>query len=122
VPASGSVFPLGTNLVTCTATNACRTNTCSFNLTVLLSPPPQLCPNPAAVVFSAGGTNDNFGGPQASFPSAGLRLRLNAAGIQNFKAFDECSTNTCFAHVLEPSVVHRVGHAGHRVRACGHRL
>ncbi len=34
VPPSGSVFPLGTTLVTCTATNACSTNICTFNITV----------------------------------------------------------------------------------------
>lgn len=34
-PPSGSVFPLGTNLVTCVATNACSTNTCTFTVTVL---------------------------------------------------------------------------------------
>jgi hypothetical protein len=38
VPASGSIFPLGTTVVTCTATNACSTNTCTFNVTVLQSP------------------------------------------------------------------------------------
>ena len=34
VPPSGSTFSLGTTLVTCTATNACGTNTCTFNVTV----------------------------------------------------------------------------------------
>ena len=34
VPASGSVFGLGTTLVTCIATNDCGTNTCTFNVTV----------------------------------------------------------------------------------------
>ncbi|MEK7675337.1 MAG: LamG-like jellyroll fold domain-containing protein, partial [Verrucomicrobiota bacterium] len=34
IPASGSSFILGTNLVTCTATNACSTNACTFTVTV----------------------------------------------------------------------------------------
>lgn len=38
-PPSGSVFPLGTNLVTCVATNACDTNTCTFTVTVLPATP-----------------------------------------------------------------------------------
>jgi autotransporter-associated beta strand protein/uncharacterized repeat protein (TIGR03803 family) len=33
-PPSGSVFPAGTTLVTCTATNTCATNNCTFNVTV----------------------------------------------------------------------------------------
>ena len=33
-PPSGSAFPLGTTLVTCTATNASATNTCTFSVTV----------------------------------------------------------------------------------------
>ncbi len=35
VPASGSVFPLGTTFVTCSATNACGTTTCTFDVTVV---------------------------------------------------------------------------------------
>jgi uncharacterized repeat protein (TIGR03803 family) len=34
-PPSGSVFPPGATLVTCTATNDCGSNTCSFTVTVL---------------------------------------------------------------------------------------
>ncbi len=41
VPASGSVFPLGMTGVTCTATNACGTNACTFNVTVTGLLPPQ---------------------------------------------------------------------------------
>jgi hypothetical protein len=33
-PASGSTFSVGTTTVTCTATNLCGTDTCSFNVTV----------------------------------------------------------------------------------------
>jgi hypothetical protein len=42
-PPSGSAFPLGTNLVTCTATNSCTNVTCSFTVTVsavTCTPPP----------------------------------------------------------------------------------
>jgi len=33
-PPSGSTFALGTTVVTCTATNGCGSNTCTFNVTV----------------------------------------------------------------------------------------
>ena len=46
VPPSGSVFALGTTVVTCTATNASGSNTCTFNVTVQ-----QL---PASCLFFAG--------------------------------------------------------------------
>ncbi len=37
-PPSGSVFPCGTNVVTCIATNSCgKTNSCTFDVTVLCS-------------------------------------------------------------------------------------
>ena len=44
---SPMVFPLGTNLVTCTATNVVGTNTCSFTVIVLPGPAPRLNVAPA---------------------------------------------------------------------------
>ncbi len=42
VPPSGSLFPVGTNTVTCTASDLCRnTNTCTF--TVIVQPPNTNC-------------------------------------------------------------------------------
>ena len=42
-PPSGSVFPIGTNRVTCVATDAGgNTNSCSFNITVQAAVPPAL--------------------------------------------------------------------------------
>jgi len=40
-PVSGSFFPIGETTVTCTATNVCGTDTCTFTVTVL---PPELVP------------------------------------------------------------------------------
>ena len=40
--ASPAVFPAGTNIITCVATNLAGTNTCSFTVTVLPGPAPQL--------------------------------------------------------------------------------
>lgn len=46
VPPSGGVFPVGTNVVTCTAVDAAgNTNSCSFNVVVLDTTPPDItCP------------------------------------------------------------------------------
>jgi hypothetical protein len=46
VPTSGSVFPVGTNVVTCTAVDAAgNTNSCSFNVVVQDTTPPDItCP------------------------------------------------------------------------------
>ena len=39
-------FPFGVTAVTCTATNACGTNTCSFKISVRKVPPPTItCPS-----------------------------------------------------------------------------
>ena len=60
VPASGSVFGLGSTPVVCTATNACGSNTCTFNVVVLQIPLPTItcpanrttnAPGPVAVTY-----------------------------------------------------------------------
>lgn len=49
-PASGSFFPVGTTMVTCTATDASgNTSTCTFNVTVIRTGPP--CPPANFTVF-----------------------------------------------------------------------
>ncbi len=54
MPASGSTFALGTNLVTCLATNGCgSSNICSFNVTVTLAPALEK-------IWSGLGTNNNW--------------------------------------------------------------
>src|SRR5262249_18565157 len=58
-PPSGSTFPIGTNTVTCTASDACGGSTnCSFTIPVLPLPPPEffslqnLPPPPSSVYIS----------------------------------------------------------------------
>jgi uncharacterized repeat protein (TIGR01451 family) len=77
-PSSGTFFPVGTTTVTCTATNSCGTATCSFNVTVRDSEPPQItCPGNitknvdqgtcgASVSFAATAT-DNCGTPTIKY-------------------------------------------------------
>lgn len=57
-PGSGSFFPIGTTTVTCTASNVCGTDTCSFTVTVL---PPELVPA-GLVGFLNRGWEDAAGG------------------------------------------------------------
>ncbi|MEO8088096.1 MAG: T9SS type A sorting domain-containing protein, partial [Bacteroidota bacterium] len=48
IPASGSMFPIGTTVVNCNATNSCGTGTCSFNVTITLlctAPVISACPS-----------------------------------------------------------------------------
>jgi hypothetical protein len=51
-PASGSVFPGGTNIVTCTATYGSNSVNCSFTITVLI--PPNINNSPTSTNVSAG--------------------------------------------------------------------
>lgn len=51
-PASGSVFPGGTNIVTCTATYGSNSVNCSFTITVLV--PPSVTNSPVSTNVSAG--------------------------------------------------------------------
>jgi hypothetical protein len=56
VPASGSLFPIGTTTVNATATNACGTASCSFTVTVTDNQPPvAVCQN-ITVSLNAAGT------------------------------------------------------------------
>ena len=107
------------------ATDACgNTSLCSQTVTVMDTTPPVLtCANPSVVVFSAGTTDDDFVGPEPAFPSAGLLLRLQTAGISSFKGFDDCNLNTFFAHTftnLPPCITGAKLRV--RFRACGSDL
>ncbi len=121
VPPSGTCFPLGTNIVHCTATDvAGRRSRCCFRVIVQPPNPPIVCANPTILTFTAGTTNDNFAGPEAASPSAGLIKRLNAAGVSNFKGFDSCGVNSFFAHTFTnlPSCIVEAT-LRIRVQACG---
>lgn len=57
-PASGACFPLGVTTVTCTASNACGTRSCSFTVTVRPVPPPTIqCPTNPIIVTAPCDTN-----------------------------------------------------------------
>jgi len=94
-PPSGSTFAKGTNTVNCAATDASgNTAGCSFAVIVRDLTPPSLCAN-APIIYAVGGTNDNFSNPEAASPSQNQLERL--AGL-DLKGFDQCSSDTFFAH------------------------
>ncbi len=55
-PPSGSTFSLGTTLVTCTATNACCTKTCTFNVTVRRFVTPVIVQQPLSQSVASNGS------------------------------------------------------------------
>jgi len=58
VPPSGSIFPLGSHAVTCIASNACGTASCSFKVEVRRVPRPVIeCPTTPIVVTLPCGSN-----------------------------------------------------------------
>jgi len=58
VPPPGSCFPVGTTVVTCTASDNCGAAQCSFRVTVVLAPPISIeCPTNPIVVTVPCGTN-----------------------------------------------------------------
>jgi len=89
-PDSGSVFPLGTTLVNCTATDAAgNTSTCSFNVTVRDPEAPVItCPsavtvnqtqaNGALVTYAASATDNSGSVNFTSSPSSGTVFPLGA--------------------------------------------
>ena len=81
-PPSGSVFPLGTNFVTCCVTNVCGDIACcEFKVIVK----PALVVNPT--VFITGGVADNFaGGVEASPPNSCMISAFS--GYTFWKGFD----------------------------------
>ncbi len=82
-PASGSVFPLGTtNSITCTANNTGgATASCSFNVTVSDSAPPQMtCPTQDVTVTPRQGDSSVFVIYNDPTPSA-------TDGSGNFRTF-----------------------------------
>lgn len=91
-PPSGSTFPLGTNTVTCTATNACgAVSSCTFLVIVksYLSGPPQL-------TFQAG-LPDNFAPPVEPSPQTACMVAA-FSGFSFWKGFDATPTDTLLGH------------------------
>ncbi len=91
-PPSGSTFPLGTNVVTCTATNACGAGaSCQF--LVIVKPYPLGGP---AVVLQAG-LPDNFVLPAEPSPQTACMVAA-FSGYSFWKGFDATPTDTLFGH------------------------
>jgi hypothetical protein len=90
-PPSGTIFPLGTNVVTCFATNACgAVATCQF---LVIVKPYSLGP---PLVFTAG-LPDNFVLPVESSPQTACMVAA-FSGYPFWKGFDNTSVNTLFGH------------------------
>jgi hypothetical protein len=90
-PPSGSTFPLGTNTVVCTASNACGSAACTFR--VVVKPYPLGAP---AVTMTAG-LPDNFAPPvEPSLPSACLTAAW--PGFYWKAGFDDPKPNFLFGH------------------------
>jgi hypothetical protein len=114
VPPSGSVFPIGTNTVNCSATDSCgRSNSCSFTVTVL--PPPPLiitCPgnitvlttNPSGAVVNYTVTVSGGRPPITTncVPSSGHSFPIGTTTV-NCNATDSCgqSASCSFTIVVD---------------------
>lgn len=84
---------------TWSATDCCgNSNLCRQTVTVLDTTGPVFAASCVTNVTSLGG--NNFTGPLPASPSPGLRARLMAAGVTQFKGFDDCRVNAYFAHTF----------------------
>ncbi len=90
-PPSGSTFPLGTNIVTCTATNACGAGQSCFFL-VIVKPYPLGPPQ----VFTAG-LPDNYVLPVEPSPQTACMVAA-FSGYPLWKGFDNTAVNTLLGH------------------------
>jgi len=90
-PPSGSTFPLGTNIVTCTATNGCGAGQSCFFL-VIVKPYPLGPP----LVYTAG-LPDNYVLPVEASPQTACMVTA-FSGYPFWKGFDSTATDTLFGH------------------------
>ena len=91
-PPSGSTFPLGTNLVICSATNACG-DVASCQFLIIVKPYPLGAPS---MVLLAGLT-DNFALPVDPSPANACMVSA-FSGFPFWKGFDDTSINTLLGH------------------------
>lgn len=111
LPASGSLFPIGTTTVTCTATDPAAANSpfsASFNVTVNAGPATQLALSPSTSTISFGQSQaytaeseDQFGNPIANV-TASTTFTINKTGT--------CVANACTG---TPGTYTVTGHFGH---------
>jgi hypothetical protein len=90
-PPSGSLFPLGTNVVSCTATNACGAGQSCFFL-VIVKPYPLGPPQ----IFQAG-LPDNYALPVEASPQTACMMTA-FGGYPYWKGFDDTAVNTLLGH------------------------
>ena len=91
-PPSGTVFPLGTNVVTCTATNICgQSASCSFLIIVKKH---QLGPPDLTITA---GLPDNFALPIEPSPQSACMVTA-FSGYPFWKGFDQVASDTLFGH------------------------
>ena len=105
--ASGSSFNVGTNVVICTATNACGTNTCSFNIVVTQTPAVSItCPANIAVNTCSNSAVVTFAPPVVT---GGTLASISQASGSSFNvgtntvvctATNACGTNTCSFNIV----------------------
>ncbi|PWU08968.1 MAG: hypothetical protein C5B50_28640, partial [Verrucomicrobia bacterium] len=108
-PGSGSIFPIGTSMVTCTANDSCcQTQYCSFSVTVTSCPPVVVncstnitvttssCTNNSAVVFYTSSASGGCGTPFLSCnPPSGSSFPLGTTPV-SCTATDACGNHaTC---------------------------
>jgi hypothetical protein len=94
-PASGSVFPVGSTTVTCTATVEGRSSTCSFRVTVRDSAPVITCPANLTLTCA-----DDVPVPPASlaeFVAAGGSASDSCDANLEYHAFDTITAESCGA-------------------------
>jgi hypothetical protein len=126
-PASGSTFAVGTNNVTCTATDSSgNTNSCSFTVTVNGAQPPVISTCASNQTLSANGScqallpdltgqvvaTDNCGGTPTvtQSPAAGTLLGLGTNSVTFTVDDGRGNSNSCTAMVIvrdvTPPVIH----------------
>ncbi|MCX6275035.1 MAG: HYR domain-containing protein, partial [Bacteroidetes bacterium] len=104
-PASGSTFATGTTVVTCTASNNCGNDQCSFNVTINETPVISACPanivqcdNHVATWTDPTAT----GTPAASVicvPASGSTFSTGATTV-TCTATNACGSNACSFNVI----------------------
>ncbi len=100
VPASGSTFSAGVTTVTCTATNACGSDQCSFTVTVNESPVISACPSNISQcdVYTASWTDPTASGvPAASVVCVPASGSTFSAGVTTVTctATNACGSDQC---------------------------
>lgn len=115
-PASGSLFPMGTTIVTATATNVCGAANCTFTVTVNDGQLPVISAQPANRTVCVG-TNATFSVTAGTTPNAGGPLSYQWQAW-NGSAWVDISGATASTLTL-PNVTYSMNTNSYRVRVIG---